>query len=197
MARPRRHTLYATLLAALMLGACTSTRSPVPATSPPASPAQLASASSTSPEDQAKVLAKATIEKYWATYTQCLEDPNAQPTCFDDVAIAIELQKLQNTLSGARQVGSKASGAINVVSMDLVTVDLTNRVNETPPTVPYVVYRVCLDVSQFQVVDKDGKSLIPQTRKPRASASMSVANYKLPDPSQWRVDSMGTEAIAC
>jgi hypothetical protein len=197
MARPRRHTLFAALLPALFLAGCTSSTTQV--TPPLASVASTPSASpsSASPEDQAKELAKATIERYWSTYTECLEDTNAQPTCFDDVAIAIERQKLQNTLSGARQVGSRASGPIRVISIDLVTVDLTNRVTETPPTVPYVVYRVCVDVSQFQIVDRDGKSIIPADRKPRVSGDMSVANYKLPDKTQWRVDSRSNEGVAC
>jgi hypothetical protein len=198
MARPRRHTLFATLLAAVMLGACTSTRPPVPATSPTAPPAQLASASSTSPEDQAKQSAREVVQQYFTAIPRCLADPVHTPTtCFEDVAISIELDDLVNALNAAKQVQSKASGTIDVIWMVPIKVDLTNRVSVTPPTVPKVTYRLCVDFSNFNVLDKNGQSLVPATRTSRSSTDMTVVNYKFPDSSQWRVGYQTAQADPC
>ena len=35
--------------------------------------------------------------------------------------------------------------------------------------------------------DKDGKSIVPPSRKPHVPVNVSVLNYKYPDPAQWRV----------
>ncbi|MHB1009869.1 MAG: hypothetical protein ACYC1E_11670 [Propionibacteriaceae bacterium] len=138
------------------------------------------------------------IEKYWATLPRCLGDPlNTPSNCFDSVAISTELQDLQNALGAAQQVQSKASGQVRIISMELVAVDLTNHVTETPPTVPLVTYRVCLDVSQFLIVDKAGKSLIPATRPPRSRSDMTVVNYEFPDASQWRVGYQESAGATC
>ena len=64
---------------------------------------------------------------------------------------------------------------------------LTNKVSQTPPIVPEVVFRACEDLSNLSIVDKDGKSIVPPSRKPHVLVDVSVLNYKLPDPTQWRV----------
>ena len=64
---------------------------------------------------------------------------------------------------------------------------IRDRVKETPPTVPQVVFAVCMDVSKFNIVDKDGKSIVPPSRKAHVPVNVSVLNYKYPDPAQWRV----------
>ena len=48
-------------------------------------------------------------------------------------------------------------------------------------------FRVCTDVSGFNIVDKDGKSVVPADRKPHVLVDVAVLNYKYPDPAEWRV----------
>jgi hypothetical protein len=84
-------------------------------------------------------------------------------------------------------VDSKVSGDIAIISINPTKVDLTDRVKENPPTVPQVVFAVCMDVSKFNIVDKDGRSIVPPSRKPHVPVNVTVYNYQLPDPTQWRV----------
>jgi hypothetical protein len=44
-----------------------------------------------------------------------------------------------------------------------------------------------MDVSKFNIVDKDGRSIVPPSRKPHVPVNVTVYNYQLPDPTQWRV----------
>jgi len=151
-------------------------------------PSPSVSVPTTSPEDEAAAKAEEVLRAYYRVHTQCLADPpNALPTCFDGVAITTELTDQRNTLAIAQMMGTRSSGDVVVVSVDRESVDLTNRVTETPPTVPEVVFSVCVDVSGYNVVDKDGKSVVPADRLPRSRLEMHVANYEYPDPTQWRV----------
>ena len=107
------------------------------------------------------------------------------------LAVAVAISASRNTslqsLRAAQEVDSKVSGDVTIISIKTTKVDLTNKVNETPPTVPKVVFAVCMDVSKFNIVDKDGKSIVPPSRKAHVPVNVSVLNYKYPDPAQWRV----------
>jgi hypothetical protein len=198
MARPRRHTLCATLLVALFLTGCTSSTTHVTAPLASVATTPSASPSSLSLEDQARESAKATIERYWDTYTRCFSNPrSSQGTCFDEVAIGSDLAELRTALITAQKIGSTASGPIFLISMDLVAIDLTSRLTEQPPTVPIITYRACLDVSQFLIRDEMGRSIVPANRKARSLTDISVLNYKYPDPSQWRVGFQVDSASLC
>jgi hypothetical protein len=174
----------------LMLTGCTvggATATGAPSTAA-VSPTPLPSMTTTSPEDEAALHAEEALRNYFRAQTQCMADPPHTPiTCFDGVAIGGELDNMRNTLVSAQAMAQKSSGDVTVVSVDRVGVDLTDKVTEQPPTVPKVVFSVCVDVSQVNIVDKDGKSVVPPDRKPRVRASITVYDYKYPDPSQWRV----------
>ena len=132
--------------------------------------------------------AEEVLRAYYRAISQCLSDPmNTSITCFDQVAITTELTNRRNALASAQAMQTRASGPINLVSVARTRVDLTNKVTETPPTVPTVEFRVCTDVSGFNIIDKDGKSIVPPDRKPHVLVDASVLNYKYPDPAQWRV----------
>lgn len=195
MTSTRRAAQVALGVLALALAGCTGggatpTATPT-ATSPSAvssAPGPSVSVPTTSPEDEAAAKAEEVLRAYFRAQTQCLADPPNTPiTCFDGVAITTELTTSRNSLSSAQALQTRTSGSIEVVSVDRESVDLTNRVTETPPTVPEVVFSVCVDVSGYNVVDKDGKSVVPADRLPRSRLEMHVANYKYPDPTQWRV----------
>ena len=184
------------LTAALLLASCTggdgnanptassATTTPAAAATTTASP----SPSTTSAEDQAAQHAEAVYRDYLRAQTTCLSNPRQSlPTCFDAVAIGTERNTSLQSLRAAQEVDSKVSGDVTIISIKTTKVDLTNKVKETPLTVPQVVFAVCMDVSKFNIVDKDGKSIVPPTRKPHVPVNVSVLNYKYPDPAQWRV----------
>ena len=187
----------ATLAVALLLAGCTGANQGTAPTSPSATtsassssrtPSSSITSSSAEPTDLAAQQAEAVYREYLRAQTKCLSDPlKTSPTCFDDVAIGDELNKRRQALRAAQEVRSKVSGDVTIVSIKTTEVDLTNKVNESPPTVPEVVFAVCMDVSKFNIVDKDGKSIVPPSRKPHVPVNVSVLNYKLPDPSHWRV----------
>lgn len=178
----------------LVLAGCTgggATPTATPTVSPSAvssTPSPSVSVPTTSPEDEAAAKAEEVLRAYYRVHTQCLADPpNALPTCFDGVAIGTELTDLRNTLGSAQMMGTRSSGDVDVVSVDRESVDLTSKLDETPPTVPTVTFSVCVDVSGYNVVDEDGKSVVPADRLPRSRLEISVYNYQYPDMTQWRV----------
>ena len=170
--RPRNPAATSTTSASL--SSSSSTPSPTPSTS--------------SVEDQAAFAAEEVLQAYFRAIPECLAAPKVQPvTCFDRVATGTELINRRNSLNAAQSMNSTMTGAIEVVSVERGSVDLTSKFAETPPTVPTVVFNVCYDVSNVNIVDKDGKSIVPPDRKPRGLEHVSVYNYKYPDPTQWRV----------
>lgn len=183
----------AAVAVALALTACsTSSGNPTATTSTPtpstSKSTPIPTPTTKSPEDLAADQAEAVYRDYLRAQTRCLSDPlKTPPTCFDDVAIGTERDMRRQALRAAQEVGSKVSGDIGIVSIKTTKVDLTNKVTETPPTVPKVVFAVCMDVSKFNIVDKDGKSIVPPSRKPHVPVNVTVYNYQLPDPAQWRV----------
>ncbi len=186
----------AAVAVALALTACSTSNSTAPATTTTPAPSTSSSTpiptpTTKSPEEVAAGNAEAVYREYLRAQTRCLSDPlKTLPTCFDNVAIGDERNTSLQALRAAQEVGSKVSGEVTIVSIKTTKVDLTNKVKESPPTVPEVVFAVCMDVSKFNIVDKDGKSIVPPSRKPHVPVKVSVLNYKYPDPAQWRVGLM-------
>ena len=140
------------------------------------------------PEEEATAAAEEVVRKYFETVPRCLADPmNTEPSCFDDVAIGSELNDSRNSLIAAKQVESTASGALDVISLERQSIDLSHDLEASPPNPATVIFEVCTDVSRFQIVDNDGNSLIPADRNPRVRANLGVLNYEYPDGDGWRV----------
>ncbi|WP_170119948.1 hypothetical protein [Branchiibius hedensis] len=103
------------------------------------------------------------------------------------MAIGTELDSLRNTLTSAKTAYTKQIGSTQVISVKQTKIDLTNKPKETPPSIPIVTYSVCFDVSKVNIVDYQGKSIVPPDRKPRAVETVAVANYQYPKATGWRV----------
>jgi len=203
-----RHTQHLTsvaaiAVAALALSACNSTGDPGSnttsdaATTPTSAPATTDASPTTttptatptkSPEDKAIEAAEEIIPLYFEVGDRSIQDPNK----FDreelkKVAISSAVDDMQNRVSAFQRQELKASGKTEVESMTNPRVDLKLDLKKSPPDVPSVQLDVCIDVSKLNVVDKDGKSMIPADRKPRQLWRVGVANYEYPKADAWRV----------
>lgn len=139
-------------------------------------------------EDEAAAAAEDVVRAYYRAQTECLADPAAvDGTCFDGVAIGSELAELRNILSGAQAMKTTVTGAIEVVSVDLLSVSLLMDVEASPPVVPEVAFDVCYDAASYDVLDETGTSIVPADRVDRQVLELHVLNYSYPDPAQWRV----------
>ncbi|MGB8385823.1 MAG: hypothetical protein WCG47_32060 [Dermatophilaceae bacterium] len=182
--------------AVVLLAACTAGSTAADPTTSTTSPSSTvtststvsATSTTTSPEDSAAAHAEEVLRAYYRAQTACLADAaKVEMTCFDQVAVGTALTDMRNALSSARARETHVNGAIEVVTVDRNSVDLANDPTKTPPVVPQVTFRVCIDVSGFNIVDKDGKSIVPADRSARSVGSVVVANYRYPDPGDWRV----------
>lgn len=185
-----RTALAIGVLAGVLAGCTPGGATPVASTSasPSSSPSPTPSPTPATPEQQAAADAEPVLRAYFKTITACLADPpNTPATCFDDVMTATERNDNRNALTSAQLMGTKAVGEIEVVSVEVESVDLTNDVAASPPRVPLVTFRVCRDVTGFDMVDQEGKSALSPDRVLRAIELIHVANYAYPDAAQWRV----------
>lgn len=139
-------------------------------------------------EDEAAATAVEVVRAYVRAQTECLADPAAvDSTCFDGVAIGSELTELRNILSGAQATRTTVTGTIDVVSIDLLSVNLDMDLEASPPVVPEVGFDVCYDAGGYDVLDENGTSIVPTDRVDRQVLELHVLNYGYPDQSQWRV----------
>jgi len=198
-----RHTQHLTCIAAiavaaLALSACNSTGDPgsntatAATTSAPATTDVSPTASTPTPTKSPEDEAIAAAEKMIPLYFQVGDSSIAAPDKFDreelkKVAISTALDDMQNLMSAFQNQQFKASGSTEVESITNPRVDLKLDLKKSPPDVPTVQLDVCIDVSKLNVVDKDGKSIVPPSRKAHVPVNVSVLNYKYPDPAQWRV----------
>jgi hypothetical protein len=90
-------------------------------------------------------------------------------------------------LTTARAMVTSVSGDLLLDSIERQSVDLTADTAATPPVVPTVVFGACVDVSRYVAVDGDGQSIVQPGRPATSPLRISVYNYKLPDPTAWRV----------
>lgn len=190
--RTRGLVLVVALVAALG-SACTPSEPDPTSTSSPTSSSTTAdpsvtSTATTSPEDEAAVLSEEVLRAWLRAQTDCLADPGTvELTCFDDVAIGTELNDLRNALTGAQALGNTVSGSIEIISLNVRSADLAIDLAAAPPVVPTVVFGACLDVSNYNIVDSNGQSIVPADRPNHVSSKISVYNYEYPDQSGWRV----------
>lgn len=200
-----KHNHVTALMAlALLLASCTRdgvnttpTNTALTATSVNPTVPPTATAASTSLEMEAALHAEEVARAYYRAQTSCLADPkSADPTCFDSVAIGTELLNMHNALAAAQQMQTKVVGEIRVDVVTQVRISLADDTKATPPVVPTVALRVCRDLSNFNVVDKDGNSIVPPGRKPRGVDVLSLYNYHYPNPATWRVGYVASDGGA-
>lgn len=169
----------------------TSTSTP---TSPPVS-ATTSTPSATSdppasPEDEASLAASALMERYYRLRDDLRQDADAPISDLAQVATSTELDAQRTLFKTQRADGIRQTGD---TEMRLVEVQSVNLDNSEPDTgrVPTVEVDVCWDVSDVDILDADGKSIVTPDRADVGWIRYTVANYSWDtDPDGgWRVAS--------
>jgi len=162
----------------------TDPRSEPTASSPPAS-----SSSPLSPSDASSSAATKTIRNYYVVRNELRQDPTQPLSRLKTVAISTELTTQQTLFKRERQQGLHQTGETKVVKVQVESVNLDNS-DPKAGKVPTVQIDVCFDVSDVDVLDKDGKSVVSPDRPDTGWIRYAVANY------QWESDPDGAWRVA-
>ncbi len=191
MTRTTRRIIPAAVAAlgmSVVLGACQQGApggDPTPTEASPtvtASPSPSPSESKT-PEEEATELAEQAVRDFYDVEGAAMQDPeNFKQEDLKEVAVGTALTDLQNQLSAARGLKQHAIGEMKVVEIKDPKTNLKPK-----DDVPTVEFLVCYDVSDLNIVDEDGKSVVSPDRKDTGVERVGVANYDYPDPEEWLV----------
>lgn len=174
-----------------------STTSSSTTTSPSTSVSSTTTAAS--PEQAAEDAAAKMVVRYFHDRDTGLFDPTkTTPDLFKDTTISSELIARQNTLAAAQAQKIHQVGSTQLVSTTRTKISLENDLKASPPVIPTVEFDVCYDVSKVNIVDAEGMSVVPASRKPRGIMRVGVSNYEYPSLTAWRVAFTETsEAKTC
>ena len=177
------------LLAAM--AACGSDSDADPAPEPTASassPSSAPTSSAGSPEHSAATAAEVAVGDYYALTDLLLQDDAVSLDRLEEVAISTQLSAQKNFLTTERAAGTQQRGDTKIVETKVQSVNLDNS-DPKAGRVPSVTIDVCWDVSEVDVVDASGKSMVPADRPDRGWTRLTVANYTWDnDPDTgWRV----------
>lgn len=118
-------------------------------------------------------------------------------TPYDAVVVSPERRYLEEQAVSSRNAGERRVGDIKTKNVSVVKSDL----KPGPGNYPYVVLRVCEDVSGVNVVDRTGKSTVSADR-PDSVPSTVTLNYYRPgtegaESGGWRVYEIETPGDTC
>jgi hypothetical protein len=204
MTNARRFSLLATATAvAIAMGGCASDGNDPEATpTPTSSSSSPATTTSPTPQSESEIASEAAsgvLRQYYDVRNELRQDPSTSLSRLDDVAISTELAAQKNLFTKERKQGLHQTGETKVVKLDVKSVNLDNS-DPKAGKVPTVQIDLCFDVSDVDVVDKNGKSVISPDRPDTGWIQFLVSNYKWEtDPDGgWRVaSSQDIERAAC
>jgi hypothetical protein len=162
-----------------------SPASPSPKPSPSPSP--------TSETDLAAKNAEAALRSYIAMSDSLRSNVEFPLERLADVATSVELDSQRRFLQSWRDKGWVLIGKTRIVELDFVDVSLDNS-DPTAGRVPTARFELCYDVSNGDVVDPSGASVVSPERPTRGWTRYLVSNYQWDtDPARaWRVASSET-----
>jgi hypothetical protein len=156
-----------------------SSPAPTTATTTPPSETEVASAA-----------ASATLRQYYDVRNQLRQDPSQPLSLLDSVAISTELAAQRNLFKKERKEGLHQVGSTEIAKLEVQSVNLDNS-DPTVGKVPTVQVDLCFDVSDVDVVDANGESVVSPDRPDTGWIQFLVSNYEWDsDPDGgWRVAS--------
>lgn len=137
-----------------------TSQSPAPTSSPPDP--------SLSPSEKAAEDVEALVQEYYSTLDQLRQDANRPLRELKSVASSTELLVMRNLISGDREKGYRVVGNVELVQVNVESINL-----DQPPT---AIVDVCWDVTDSDVVDGDGKSIVSPDRKDVGWTRLTVTN---------------------
>lgn len=191
--RDVRRTIGSATTALLFAVAAGCAQSPGadPATSPPNTKTTSSGGTPNQSESEAATeAAKQLIHDYFATIDKLGQDDGEPVSDLGKVAESRQLSVLRNSITQQRKAGQRQTGDTKVAELKVQSVNLDNS-DPAAGKVPTVTVDVCWDVSDVDVVDKNGKSVVSPNRPDTAWTRYTVANYHWSDhPTDgWRVAS--------
>jgi hypothetical protein len=164
-----------------------------PTTNPSPSPTTSASTTATptprSDSEGASEAASAVLRRYYDVRNQLRKDAAQPLTLLEEVAASTELAAQQNLFKKERKQGLHQVGTTRVAVLEVQSVNLDNS-DPKAGKVPTVQIDLCFDVSQVDVVDANGKSVISSDRPDTGWIQFLVSNY------QWDTDPDGGWRVA-
>lgn len=184
-------TFWATgaLVLAAAAGCGSSEADPSPPTASSSPPtASSTSASPTTSTDSADADASATMKSYFQVLDELRTEPSTDLKKLSTVATSTQLNAAQTLVRTQRERGQRQVGLTRIAELTVQSVNLDNS-DPASGKVPTVVIEVCWDVTEVDVLDKDGTSIISPDRPDTGWTRYTVANYNYAaDPTGgWRV----------
>lgn len=191
--RNLRRTIGSATTALLFAVAAGCAQSPGADPAPKPSSTKTTSSGETPKQSESEVAAdaaKQTIGNYFATVDKLGQHDDQPLSELGKVAVSRQLSALRNTITQQRKAGQHQTGSTKVAQMKVQSVNLDDS-DPTAGKVPTVTVDACWDVSDVDVVDKNGKSIVSPNRPDTAWTRYTVANYHWSDhPTDgWRVAS--------
>ncbi|GAA1761561.1 hypothetical protein GCM10009795_005010 [Nocardioides hankookensis] len=160
-----------------------------PATTAASSPTTTSSSPSpTSASEVASTAAEDVVRRYFAVLDGLRHDPTKALAQLSSVATSTQLAAQKRLLTTERSQKLRQVGDTKVVDVTVQSVNLDNS-DPSAGKVPTATVDVCWDVSDVDIVDKGGKSVVSPNRASAGATRYTVANYHWSDdPSAgWRI----------
>ncbi|MGO1316268.1 MAG: hypothetical protein ACTMIR_04420 [Cellulomonadaceae bacterium] len=177
--------------------ACSGTPDDSPTATPTStSPTSSQTATPTSDTETAAANAEALVREYYRVIDELGADPSKPLAELDAVASGDEVEIWRDEFERERHDGWRQVGATRIAKLTVQSVNLDNSASR----VPTVQVDVCFDVSDVDVVDGSGTSVITAERPDTGWVRHTVSNSSWDtDPeSGWRVStSVDLEQPSC
>lgn len=134
------------------------------------------SPSPTSPSDIASADATRTMRAYIKVVDRLRQNPESDPKPLESVATSTQLKAVQVLLRRRDAEGQRQIGDTSVREMTVQSVNLDDS-DPSMGKVPTVVVDVCWDVSEVDVLDESGASIVLPDRPERGWTRYTVSNY--------------------
>lgn len=185
-------TLATAALLLVAVTSCANDGTDPAATGTPTPSSPSSTTSSPTPPSESEVAseaASAVLRKYYDVRNLLRQDSSHPLSRLDSVAISTELAAQQNLFKKERQQGLHQRGETKVTELKVQSVNLDNS-DPKAGKVPTVQIDLCFDVSNVDVVDASGKSIVSPDRPDTGWIQFLVSNY------QWDTDPDGAWRVA-
>ena len=144
-------------------------------------------------EEQAIADVEQAVREYYEVDFDVQSDPTADPARLEDVAAGEGLAATLVNLNFERDRGSRISGSQSIPRISVTDVDLSSE----RPGGPLVAVETCRDVSDVQVLNQAGESLVEPDRPDVVLERLTLNNAAYPDPEGWKVTAYESRLETC